>query len=338
MSPLPWTSRFLEWPLASTAVMAALGGGRLAVATADRKLQVVAVATDTPQVVYQRPLPWNVEALSLSPSGRHLLLRHQQGTRLTVWDLEGGLPALDLGSEQARPQSVVGSFVRSAGNELLLASSRPGELEGYELIGRQPVLYSDCRAPLAFRFHVPGVLLGDGDSLCIIGYLYSDGMDTLVMVSLRDLMTSGRVLLEELKAPRRIHDRAYRLAAGPCGQDAVILFRDPEEDEMPEPGEQLADASEVYNFRGFYVRRLADGTLRGRVEVAANVGTGARLMAVAECIVACMGADRGQQCEIRALAGGAVLSSYPGNCCALDSETGQVAIVRPGGIELLSFG
>jgi len=65
-------------------------------------------------------------------------------------------------------------------------------------------------------------------------------------------------------------DESGEGAGGPCGSDAVVCFRDPKGNEDPDNDDDDGDEAPgaprpLYGFRGFSVRRLADGEIIERI-------------------------------------------------------------------------
>src|SRR6266498_3890122 len=136
--PLPWPLRRLAAPVVAPAQMrsAALGA------------DVIVVATDTAVHLYDggpgarsrqvRQLDWVPGAVSLSPSGRFVLLVSTQRSCADVVDLRAGERVLTIGQLNARPYSVTATFSSARGEELLVLSRERFVLEALALPTGRP--------------------------------------------------------------------------------------------------------------------------------------------------------------------------------------------------------
>jgi hypothetical protein len=257
--PLPWPLRRLAAPFAAPAQ------ARLAALAAD----VIVVATDTAVHVYDRGagahwrrawlLDWTLGAVCLSASGRFAMLISAQRNRADVVDLRAGELIVSIGQLDARPYSVTAAFSSARGEELLVLSRERYVLEALALPTRQARFKAKFTSTQAFAFDSLHPLL-DGDTLVAIGHGESESKDSLIALSFSMLVDDPTAVAKETGRQARISDYAYRLAAGPAGRDAMVAFRDPEEDEEPDE-DSPGLTSDLENFRGLYVRRLADSTL-----------------------------------------------------------------------------
>src|SRR4029077_4287767 len=114
-----------------------------------------------------------------------------------------------------------------------------------------PVFTVNCRTPLAYHFAAL-VPMADRDTIIALGNQASESKDSFYRFSLelcvRDPDVAG--LMEPTK--NQPADYAHRLAVGPCGSDALVAFRDPEDDEALDEDEIPRDA--LHGFKGLYVR------------------------------------------------------------------------------------
>ena len=109
-----------------------------------------------------------------------------------------------------------------------------------------------------------------------LGHDLSEGRDSLLTFAMSSLRSDPGIVERVVAGHLGIDDYyAYALAAGPCARDAVVIYRDPEDEEQPcEPDEDEdapPDRRDVYGFHGFYLRRLADAALLDRVEVGIGI-------------------------------------------------------------------
>jgi hypothetical protein len=316
-------------PLRSSPERIALRGQRLVAASADG--ETIVAAPDTTdrgcRVTARLSLSTGVGPLALSASGRFLMAHSETSDHAAVHDLDAGVVILELVGRPGVTGSVVAALTQTEDRELVLVSTAAGELRGHELPGGRPVLAADAR-PYAFE-HL--VAVGGGGVVIALGHYPTEGRDSLltlpVAVLLADARTAQRVVAERLG----IDDYAYVLAAGPCGPDAVVIYRDPEDEEQPDdegPDEVPASRPDVYGFRGFYVRRLADGALLGRVPAAVAITTGAELFATSSAVVVGH-ADRVEVFDRRQPAAPPVV--LPGSAHGLDPEGGRIATAKSDG-------
>jgi hypothetical protein len=210
-------------------------------------------------VVWSRELDWVVGRLELSRTGRFLLAESKAGDALEVWDVErdGRAARFDSGRPVVR-----GAFAYD--RDLLVVAPAEYELEGYELETGERQFAASTRKPRAFSFEriVPAA---DGDTLLALGHYFGEGRDSLLVLSLdaiaRDPAEAARVTVTR----KPFDDYAYRLAAGPCGPEHVVVFRDPGDDEDPDEDDDDPQDRDVFGHRGLYVRRLRDGSLVERI-------------------------------------------------------------------------
>ena len=113
-----------------------------------------------------------------------------------------------------------------------------------------------------------------------IGSYAAEMKESLVGISLRRLLAEEGYLSRTLHRPP-LTDYAYELAAGPCGPSAAVFYRDPEDNEDPDQGEEDNDDPnrlDVRGIHGLYVRRLSDLAVVETTRIDAAVPTGAALM------------------------------------------------------------
>ncbi len=138
--------------------------------------------------------------------------------------------------------------------------------------------------------------VGTGTHVAAVGHFHGESKDSLAVIPMRELAEEPPSVIEERfvrKLP--IADYAYRLAAGPCGENAIVFFRDPEDDEDPDEDDgedSLEDTSgtalstaDIRGHRGFYIRTL-DGALRSKVPWNGAIATGAQIASSHQWIAA----------------------------------------------------
>ena len=151
--------------------------------------------------------------------------------------------------------------------------------------------------------------------------MFSDGLDTLDALAFTSFDFEPSAVAPMRRVAVGIEDRAWYAAAGACGTDQVVCFRDPQ-------GEEDDDDDELYGFCGLYVRRLSDGTLLERIDYDAPVRVDSALCGTDDVIAVHVN-DR---LDIVPRAGArCVRSTAPVAACALDGLRGRVAIVDTDG-------
>jgi hypothetical protein len=177
--------------------------------------------------------------------------------------------------------------------------------------------------------------MADGDTVIALGNQTSEGKDSFYRFSvdlcLHDPDRAGRMEATS----REPADYAHRLAAGPCGSEALVAFRDPEDDEGLDEDESPPDA--LHGFKGLYVRRLGDLEVMERIPYDAPLSTGAGIMGTADAIVI----DRGRGVDLVERGQGdhpASITSLGDATYVLEPASGAVYAVRPGAeVEVIAF-
>jgi hypothetical protein len=246
-----------------------LRGDRVALGSGSRAT-VASIGAAT--AVWSRELDWVVRRLELSRSGRFLLAESKAGDALEVWDVERDRRAARFDS--ARP------VVRGAlayDRDLLVVAPAEYELEGHDLEAGERLFAGSTRKPRAFSFEriVPAA---DGDTLLALGHYFGEGRDSLLVFSLDAIARDSEEAARVTATRKPFDDYAYRLAAGPCGPEHVVVFRDPGDDEEPDEDDDDPPDRDVFGYRGLYVRSLRDGSLVERVPYDGPLVTGDPLL------------------------------------------------------------
>lgn len=262
---------------------AAVGGAMLVLTTES----AVHVGPATPGARFRElmRLDWAPDGLLVSPSGRYGMLRSSHGDRVTVVDLQTGESPMSVGEAGGRPGSVVAAFAGTADDEVLVLSRTRHVLEVLTLPAGERLGYAEYVAGVAFIFDSLHPVI-DPDLVVAIGHGEGETKDSLLTVSLTELIHTPEAAAAEFTRRSRPNDYAYRLAAGPCGQESIVAYRDPEDDEEPDGDEedQLA-VSDTENLRGFYIRRLDDGRLLERIPYESPVESGTPIFATDTFVV-----------------------------------------------------
>jgi hypothetical protein len=326
--PPPWPLRRLAAPFAAPAQ------ARFAALAAD----VIIVTTDTAVHVYDGgaeaqsrrawPLDWPLGAVGLSALGRFALLISARCNRADVVDLRAGELTVSIGELDARPHSVMAAFSFARGEERLVLSRERFVLEALALPTRQPRFKAKFVVPQAFVFDSLHPML-DGNTLVAIGHGESESKDSLATLSLSMLSDDPATAVKEAGRQAGASDYAYRLAAGPAGRDAMVAFRDPEEDEEPDD-DSPTPTGDLENFRGLYVRRLADRRLVERVARDLPIESGAPIYATDQVIA--VGGPGRIDLVPRAAVGAVPSVTLDAGVYAFDSLARRIMIVRDDGM------
>lgn len=264
--------------------LAAFGSDRLALATGVT-LQVVELPGTSATRVFTLALGSEPKSLRMSLSGSHVLSIDSE--RLRVWSRSENTPMFERPIDLAKT-SVGALFARLGDREILLYEPAQAQLEAYDLASGDKIFHGATETFLA----ASAISIAGETQVALIGYFRGEGKDSLSVVPTHELTEPAHVLFNRFRKKRAIGDYAYRLAVGPCGLDAIVVFRDPEDDEDPDDDdESVADTSahaDVRGLHGFYVRRL-DGTLITKRPWDGPVRSNAQLAATSTWIAASCG-------------------------------------------------
>jgi hypothetical protein len=308
----------------------ALRGEQLAVVAGD-ELRIIALSgAGAAHARGEYQLGWTPGRVALSPSNGYALLRDIRESRLVVYDLTRGAAVAEFNRSDAKPYPLPGVITAVGAEEVLLVSPRVYELEAYRLRDMTRAFAATSRDLSPFVFTHLYALNRDADTFFALGFHLDDMPDTLATFSLREL-SGGASLADELRQRRRINDRAYRIAVGPCGSERAVFFRDPQGDETPsdeDEDEGEEGPGDVWNFSGLYVRRVSDGGLVERFEYDAPVKTGAPIFATGQAVVVAF-PDRVELVPRPGVAG--EVSALPCRNSSLDPDRRRVALLDEGG-------
>lgn len=313
-------------------------GNRSAVVRDEDVLVLEWPATGDSKVVYSRRLGWRTSSVGVSQSGRYVLVRSADELRLCVLDIQRDTFVGEIASADGK-RKPVGVLAAAGDTEVLLASCARMKLSAHRLGDMSQLFEHDFARPLALIFEHVYPVMPDGDTFLVLGYLYSESKDSLYSFSFAQLAAdtpaSGP---HRMKGQRELADYAYRLAAGPCGKDAAVVFRD-SDDEVAGEAETTPDSSEalaeLWGFRGFYVRRLADNQIVDRVDIdvplekrASMFATSAHVVAACPDMLAIVPRQRDTTDMTR----------IPVRSCGVDANGASVAVITSAGkLELLAF-
>jgi hypothetical protein len=294
--------------------------------------------TGNPKVVYSRRLGWRTSTVGISQSGRYVLVRSADELRLCVLDTQRDAFVGEIASADGK-RKPVGVLATAGDTEVLLASCGRMKLSAHRLGDMSQLFEHDFAQPLALIFEHVYPVMPDGDTLLVLGYLYSESKDSLYSFSFAQLAAdtpaSGP---HRMRGQRELADYAYRLAAGPCGNEAAVIFRDSDDEvageaeSAPDPSEPLA---ELWGFRGFYVRRLADNQIVERVHIDVPLEKRAAIFATSAHVVAACPDMLAVVPRQRDITG---VTRIAARSCGVDANGASVALITPAGeLELLAF-
>lgn len=266
--------------------------------------------------------------IALGRSGRMLLSRPETRDRASVYDLDAGRMVLDIAGSPGRTGSAVVTLTSAGDREYVLVSTASGELRAHELSEGAPVVEVSTPS-FVFEHFVP---VAGGETVIALGHYLSEGRDSLLTFAMASLLSDPGIVERVVAGHLGIDDYAYALAAGPCARDAVVIYRDPEDEEQPSEPDEDEDAPpdrrDVYGFHGFYLRRLADAALLDRVEAGIGIATGTEVFATASTIVV-RRHDRVEILDRRHPT--AALGSLGGAIHGFDPERGRIVSATPDG-------
>jgi hypothetical protein len=106
-----------------------------------------------------------------------------------------------------------------------------------------------------------------GDRVAVIGNIPAEPCDMVLVLPVRELVAGPdalqRALAAALAAPGgpALHDRAISLVVGPGPDDAMVVLRDPEDEEPPDADADPDELPDTWGLRGFYLRSLGNRSI-----------------------------------------------------------------------------
>ncbi len=257
-----------------------IAGGRAVFVRRDGRIDIHDLASGVCVRSVSRP---NATQARLAPSGRRVVIHGREKLSCELVSVDDGASLVSFQRIGRRPQTVNASFlVDPSGSDVMLLARQDYVLEGFRADDASSVFRIECRDPIVYYFTDPVAML-DGDTIIALGLQPTESKDSFYRFSLAlcrdDPETAGRMDPAHT-APA---EYAYRVAAGPCGTDALVAFRDAGEHEDPDDREISDDP--LYGFTGLYVRRLGDGEVLDRIRYDAAIETGAPLMGTRDAII-----------------------------------------------------
>jgi hypothetical protein len=252
----------------------AYSGGTL-VRAHERMALVVRQGQVVDRFAVEAPIEW----LKISPDGRTVLIYSHRATRISRWR-EGSNLERFLEASDSRDRLGCGFIVMDG--SIITLVSKNGTLRGLTAEDRD-LFASNLRSPhsIAPRSFVQL----PGNRLALTGAFFSDPCDVVITMSLDELLRDPEAVQQAIPAKAPVWDRAIHVAVGPCGRDAAVVLRDPEDQETPDEDEDDEDRRDVENFTGVYIRQLDSSALVERHAYAGRASSGAAIVASSDWIV-----------------------------------------------------
>ena len=220
---------------------------------------------------------WHIDHCELSPDGRYLLARGDQGKRCAIWETGTCTRAVELVGDPARRESVRASLVMVADETFafVATTARPNIISQYSLASAVEVAWLSTQGLMAFQ--TDRVISLTGAWIGAHGHLDGEHYDTVVAVDLSS--KDPESLQTALRERPSIKEWGYKLAIGPAGDRGVVVFRDAEWEDGDEP-----DPDEA--FRGIELWDLATTGIiqrishEGPLAVGGSIGANATIVAL----------------------------------------------------------
>jgi len=230
----------------------------------------------------ETPVGW----LKVAPDGRSVLIANERGTRIWRWREGFGMRHF---LEASNSRDVLGGGFIVVNGACVTLVSQGGALRG--LLAQDSELFaSNLRSPHSFAPRSFRQL--PGNRVALTGSFFSDPYDVVLTVSVDELLRDPDAVQRAIPIKAPVRDRAVRVAAGPCHPDAAVVFRDPEDSEVPDDDEDVDTdeyRSDVENFAGLYIRQLDTGGLLERYEYTGGALSGAPIIATSNWIAVQVG-------------------------------------------------
>jgi hypothetical protein len=225
---------------------------------------------------------WDLEHHELTPDGRYLLARGDDGRRVGVWDVRSGHRILDVPGDGARRRSLRASVGAIAGepHAFVASRARPRALTLVRLRDGEPRGWLSTSGMVGFG--VERVIPLAGDWLAVHGHGDAEPFDTVVAIPAGAVLDDVEALQAALREHPSVKEWGYHLAIGPAGPGCAVVYRDAEwsyDDDRPENPDEA--------FRGLAIRDLAAGRVLqrfsydGPVSNLATIGADAAAIAIA---------------------------------------------------------
>jgi hypothetical protein len=266
----------------------------------------------------------DVNWLNMAPDGQSALIWGGWARRL--WHWRAGEEHQLITASNTRRDEFGGGFAIIRG-EVIRFIAQHGVLRGFATDGRErfTVNLSEPR-----NFLVRSMTTLPDDRLALVGDENREPYVRVVTILVDDLLNDPDSVQKALCLENPIRDRAVRLAVGSGAPDSAVVFRDPENEEVPDDDEDLEELGDVGNFTGLYIRNLDSGTLIERIPYSGPAKSGVRIVATPRFValevvdgIDIISRGSGEVREIRTLAATLDVNSMR---AALLLENGQIEI------------
>lgn len=191
--------------------------------------------------------------LKVSPDGRSVLAYESNVPRIWRWRED---EAVDLWAVSKGTRDSPGCGFLKAPSETLTLLAQGESLRGFTANGA--VLFTaNIRSPSSYYPRAFSPL--PGGRVALIGHFFGDSSDSIITVEVAKLLSDPDAVQAAIRAQVPINDRAVQITVGPCGSDAAVVYRNPEQDEPPD--DEAREDLDIYGLSGLYVRHLESGTL-----------------------------------------------------------------------------
>jgi hypothetical protein len=299
-------------------------GGDTVVHASGTSVKILRVTPTETRQVTSFDVEVDVNWLDVAPDGQSALIWGGWATRLWHWREGEGHRLIAVSN--TRSDEFGGGFAIIRGDVTMFITQH-GVLRGFATDGRERFA-ANVATPR--NFLVLGITPLPGDRLALFGNESREPFDQVVTVFVDDLLNDPDSVQQALRLANPIRDRAVRLAVGRCDPDSAVIYRDPEDEEIPDDDEDLEELGDVGNFTGVYIRNLDSGTLIERISYSGPARSGERIVAIPRFValevrdgIDLINRGSGEVHEIRALAATLDVNSMR---AALLVEDGHVEI------------
>jgi hypothetical protein len=245
----------------------------------------------------------DVDWLSVAPDGQSALIWGGWARRLWRWRAGAGHQLIATNSQ--RGDDFGGGFAIIRGETTMFVAQH-GDLRGFGIDGRNR-LTANLGTPRNFK--LLSITNLPGNRLALYGNEASDPYRQIYTVYANDLLNDPDSFQKAIRPAAPVNDRAWRLMVGPCAPDSAVVFRDPDDLEIPDDDDDLEAFGDVGNFTGVYIRNLDSGELVERIPYNGQVISGVRILATPRLValeveggIDLISRGSGEVREIRALA------------------------------------
>jgi hypothetical protein len=208
---------------------------------------------------------WSIEHHELTPDGRYLLARGDDGRRAQIWDASSGQRVHAVVGVETRRQSLRASLGAIAGEPHVFVASRARYYELALVALRDGEQHGWLSTSGMIGFIIERVIPLADDWLAVHGHSDGDQFDTVVTIPAAASLADSEVLQTALRERPSVKEWGYRLAIGPAEPGRAVVYRDAEweDDDRPDDPDEA--------FRGLAIWDLAAGRVVQRIPYDAPV-------------------------------------------------------------------